>query len=198
MIRISVFLMVVFGSLLFLPSTRAIGECDLNANLTRSPQGAEALSSDPNQLSENSVTAAPLAGCGGQTNPPTTPSSISAPSTSSSGSYTISWGASSGFTGLGKKYYLYESVSGGVYSQIANITYTSTSYAVSGKGDGSFQYAVEACNLDECSGWQTAGNTTTVRNKPLKPGAPNPTTTTDTNNVTVSWGSVSSATYYVI
>lgn len=199
MFRSATILTVVFYSIFFSSSISAKGGgCDLNTNSASAPLVSGPSSSGQNDAEENSGTPTTLAGCGDTTTPPTTPSSITAVSTSTSGNHTISWGASTGFTGLGKKYYLYESVSGGTYSQIAGISYTSTSYAISGKADGNYQYAVEACNLDQCSGWRTASNTSLVRKKPSTPAEPNPTTTTDTGSVTVSWTSVSSATYYVI
>lgn len=189
-----IILAVVFGSLLLSSSVRAKGDCGINSNQGDSSAEAETLLSE----SDSSITAAPLAGCGGETNPPTTPPSITATASSTSGNYTISWGTSTGFNGLGQRYNLYESVNGGVYSPIAGVSNTVNSYAVSGKGEGDYLYAVESCNLNSCSGWKIASNTTLVRKKPLIPVAITNVNSTS-SSINLDWNKpAGTVTYYSI
>jgi len=125
---------------------------------------------------------------------PGVPPWITAPTTSSSGSYTITWGTSSGDV---KNYILEESKNGGSYVSVGTVT--TTSKALSGKGSGSYRYRVKACGFTiGCSSYQTETYDSVVRIKPVTPGTANPTTSTDTNSVTVSWSSVTNATYYNI
>ena len=90
-------------------------------------------------VSETNLRAGPSRIGGGSctvTKAPTTPSSISYPSTSTTGAYSISWGASTGFSGNLAKYYLHESTNGGSYVYLAALSSTTTSYTRSGKSDG--------------------------------------------------------------
>ncbi len=73
---------------------------------------------------------------------------------------------------------------------------TTTSKSLSGLSNGTWTFRLNACNTSSsCSGY-SASDSTIVRIKPAVPTAANPTTTTDTNNVVVSWAAVSGATYY--
>lgn len=118
---------------------------------------------------------------------PGQPTSLNYPSTSSTGSYTVSWGAST--TGVVTAYELYESASGGwtnVYSGPA------TSKLISGKSDGSWYYRVRACNTPtDCSVYQvypSGGSPITVRLTPSAPASISVPTSSTTGSYTISWG----------
>ncbi|TQV88051.1 fibronectin type III domain-containing protein [Aliikangiella coralliicola] len=143
------------------------------------------------------------ASCGSTTTPtPGTPGTMSVPSTDNNGAFTIRWGASSNIQKAGY-YILYQSKNGSPYTVVSSPTYTSTSHAFSGVGDGSYVFKIKACNVDlkigneKCSGFRTS-STTTVRNTPSTPSKPSDINTTSTS-YTVSWSKPSgNATYYVV
>lgn len=119
---------------------------------------------------------------------PGQPPSLNYPSTSSTGSYTVSWGAST--TGVVTAYELYESASTGwtnVYSGAA------TSKLISGKSDGAWTYRVRACNTPvDCSVYQvypSGGSPITVRLTPSAPASINVPTSSTTGSYQVTWGS---------
>lgn len=91
-------------------------------------------------------------------NPPSTPSSISVPTTVKGGeSITISWGSSSGAT----RYHLERSVNGGSWTQIyqgSNRSYTDTIT----KGWKTVAYRVRAYNSDGYSGYRTSPTITVI------------------------------------
>jgi YD repeat-containing protein len=122
---------------------------------------------------------------------PPTPSSISVPATSSTGSVTVSWATASGAT----SYVLQQQLNGGSWTQA--YSGSATSKALSGLGDGSYVYRVQACNANGCSGWETSG-TLTVALIPATPGSLSVPATSSTGDVTVSWASSSHATSYVL
>jgi predicted phage tail protein len=79
--------------------------------------------------------------------PPSSAPSLSVPS-SSTGSYTVSWGSVSGAT----SYTLQEQVNGGGWS--TSYTGSGTSKAYSGKTlDSTYGYRIQACNAGGCSAW---------------------------------------------
>nr|WP_246722905.1 fibronectin type III domain-containing protein [Aliikangiella sp. G2MR2-5] len=156
-------------------------------NANASGNGNSGANPSDSSTSESSSTLAftgPGGGCtGGST--PNTPSSISYPSTSTSGSFTVSWGASEGFTGVIAKYHLEQSKNGGGYTEIATIAATTTSYSLTGRGYGDYRYRVRACKDGLCSGYRTGG-TILVRPKPAKPATPVNVNSTATS-YRVSW-----------
>jgi hypothetical protein len=91
---------------------------------------------------------------------PTTPPSITVPA-SSTGSYTISWSAST--SGIVTAYELYESTSAGFTPQSLAYSGTGTSLAVSSKPNGTYYYRVRACNTGLCSGYQAGSNPVVVQ-----------------------------------
>ncbi|NQY63588.1 MAG: hypothetical protein HRT38_07590 [Alteromonadaceae bacterium] len=126
---------------------------------------------------------------------PSTPSTISAPTgTNTTGSYTVSWGSSSGAT----SYSLRQSFNGGSWSTVAS--QTSTSKAFSGKSNGTYRYGIAACNSSGCSGYKYSSTFTVA--KPTVPSAPGSITTpqsTNTNGIfTISWSSSNYATSYTL
>lgn len=101
---------------------------------------------------------------------PSAPTGVTAtPSPSINGSYTLSWTAPGGGI-LVSGYYVYESVNGGSFTNLtpSGLSATTTSYPLSGKGNGSYAYYVIAYN--------GAGNgpasSTVTENVYLPPAAP--------------------------
>lgn len=136
-------------------------------------------------------------GCGGYrtggnpvsvTLPPGTPSSISVPSNSTTGSYTITWGASSGTV---TAYKLYEATTSTFSGQTLVYSGTARSKAISGKGNGHYYYRVRACNASACSGYRTGSNAVSVTLPPGVPSSISVPSSSSTGNYTVSWGTAS-------
>ena len=123
--------------------------------------------------------------------PPATPASISVPASSSTGSVTVSWASSDGAT----SYTLQQQLNGGSWTQA--YSGSATSKALSGLGDGSYKYRVQACNGNGCSGWRTSG-TLTVALVPAMPASISVPTSSSNGSVTVSWASSSLATSYTL
>lgn len=125
---------------------------------------------------------------------PGVPASITVPSSSGTGSYTVSWGAASGTV---TAYELYEATNSGFTGQVQVYSDTGTSLAISGKTNGSYYYRVRACNGSVCSGYRTGANPTVVTLVP--PAAPasitGPSQST-TGNYSISWSSSTGATRY--
>lgn len=90
---------------------------------------------------------------------PGAPASISVPSSSTTGAYTISWGAS---TGSPTAYALYESTSSTFSSQTLVYTGTALSVAVSGRSNGTYYYRVRGCIDSACGAYRTGSNGVTV------------------------------------
>jgi YD repeat-containing protein len=91
---------------------------------------------------------------------PSTPPWITVPS-SSTGSYTVSWGAST--SGIVTAYELYESTSSAFTPQSLAYSGTGTSLPVSSKPDGTYYYRVRACNAGICSGYLAGANPVVVQ-----------------------------------
>jgi YD repeat-containing protein len=87
------------------------------------------------------------------------PASISVPSSSTSGSYTISWGAA---TGTVTAYQLYEATNTSFSGQQLVHAGTGRSAAFAGRGNGTYYYRVRACFDTECSAYRTGSNGVTV------------------------------------
>lgn len=135
------------------------------------------------------------AGCGGWSStrtvsvlyPPGVPT-LTAPATSNTGSYTISW------TGMATatSYELQERQGGGAWETLAS---TGLSRAVGGKASGSWGYRVRACNAAGCSAY-TAESKVVVTLPPT--GVPTLTVpaTNSTGSYSASWTAVPAATRY--
>ena len=123
------------------------------------------------------------------TRPPGTPASISVPSASITGSYTISWGAS---TGNVTAYQLQEANNSSFTGAVLAYSGTSTSKAIGGKDNGTYYYRVRACNTTAaCSGYRTGANGTSVTLPPSVPGAASAPAYDNTGSYTISWGASS-------
>ncbi|MCO7224749.1 fibronectin type III domain-containing protein [Pleionea sp. CnH1-48] len=129
---------------------------------------------------------------------PTLPSAPSGPATSTNGSYTVSWSKPSGNVSV---YELIERKNnGGQWSVVAKDT-TATSAMLSGKTSGDYDYQVRACNQYgwACSEYSPVSEDVKVRLIPAAPVIASPTSNTDSDGkFSVSWNSVSHATFYVL
>jgi len=94
--------------------------------------------------------------CGGGGSAPAAPASLTYPTSSTTGSYSVSWASSSGAT----SYQLERSSNGGsTYSQVYNNSGTSYSESV---GNGSYMYRVRATNANGSSSYFTSATTCVV------------------------------------
>jgi YD repeat-containing protein len=116
-----------------------------------------------------------VGGCGGYregsagivvTLPPATPASISFASPDYDGSYTLTWSAVAAPV---SSYEVYEATNSGFSGETQVYSGSSTSAAISGRGNGSYYYRVRACNAGGCSGFVAASGAMTVA---LTPNAP--------------------------
>ena len=115
--------------------------------------------------------------------PQTAPASISVPTTSLTGSYSISWSAG----GTVAKYELFESTSASFSAQTRVFSGPGTSASISGHGNGTFYYRVRGCNGSACTTYRTGANGVVVT---VPPGAPPSITvppTNNTGNYSISW-----------
>lgn len=121
--------------------------------------------------------------------PPGSPPSVSSPSTSATGSYTVSWSTIANAT----SYNLQEQVNGGAWSTVQSSG--ATSWNASGQGNGSYGYQVQSCNSGGCSGWSSVSTTTVLHPPGSAPTLTAPGSSTN-GSYTVSWTSVATATSY--
>ena len=126
---------------------------------------------------------------------PGVPSSISGvPSSTTSKSVTVSWGASSGTI---KRYELQQSYNGGTYYNI----YTSTGRSKSASlGLGTYQYRVRACNevlgTTACSGYRTSNIMAVTLPSPLSFSVV--ASTSPIGTIKLNWSGVVEATSYTL
>ena len=119
---------------------------------------------------------------------PPTPGPIQGPASSSNGSFTLTWGSSTGAT----SYELQEQFEGG--SWLVQYSGDSTSQALTGKLTGSYAYQVRACNGPECSPW-TGSKALTVTSPPTPDTITGPDSST-TGSYTMNWSASTGATSY--
>lgn len=126
--------------------------------------------------------------------PPGIPASITVPSSSSTGSYTISWGAASGTL---TAYELFEATNSGFSGETLAYSGAALSQAISGKGNGSYYYRVRACNGALCGGYRTGANPIVVSLAvPAAPASISGPDMNTTGNYSISWSSSTGATRY--
>lgn len=129
--------------------------------------------------------------------PPGIPTSITVPSASTTGNYTVSWGAASGTV---TAYELYEATNASFSGQVLAYSGTASSKALSGKANGTYYYRVRACNGTACSGYRIGANAITVNLAPSGPPAPPASISGPlmnyTGNYSISWASSTGATRY--
>lgn len=94
--------------------------------------------------------------------PPTAVSTITTPSISATGTYTVTWTAVAKAT----SYTLQRSTNGGAWSNV--YTGATRSFPVSSQGQGSYAYRVQGCNTAGCGGWSDT-KTTVVQFVPAAP-----------------------------
>ncbi len=131
------------------------------------------------------------AGANGVQVTPGAPGAISLPTDSSTGSYSVSWGAASGsFTA----YELYEATNSSFSGATLVHNASGTSFSASGRGNGVFYYRVRACGTGVCGAYSTAANSITVAITPPPPVSISVPTTTSSGDYTVAWGASPSGT----
>lgn len=138
----------------------------------------------------NACTAWSAGGPMAVTLPPTGVPSLSTPSLSGTGSYTVSWSAVSAAT----SYTLQQQVNGGAWTTIQSSG--ATSWSASGETYDTYAYRVQACNVGGCAGWSSTGSTVVD----LPPGTPSLSGGGTSNNgsYSLSWGAVANATSYTL
>ncbi|MBD8900355.1 hypothetical protein [Rhodanobacter sp. DHG33] len=124
------------------------------------------------------------------THPPASAPTLTVPASSTTGSYTVSWGSVATAT----SYTLQMSSNGGSTWSTA-YSGSATSWGASGQATGTYGYRVQACNASGCGPWSGTGSTNVL----LPPGsAPSLSVPASSSNgsYTVSWGSVATASSY--
>jgi YD repeat-containing protein len=121
-------------------------------------------------------------------NEPAGAPSLSVPSTSSNGSYNVSWSAITDAT----SYTLQEQVNGGAWATAQSSS--ALSWTTSGKGNGSYGYRVQACNSSGCGAWSTTVSVTVLL--PPPPPASLSVPASSSGSVAVSWPASNTATSY--
>lgn len=137
------------------------------------------------------------AGCGGVSvvanvrvlRPPTSAPALSAPSSSSNGSYTITWGT----VPTAATYQLEEASPGNGWASI--YSGAGTSFAISGKGNGLHQYRALACNEGGCSPYSSTVSLS-VMLPPTNAPALSVPSTSFSGTYSINWSSVAMATTY--
>jgi YD repeat-containing protein len=124
------------------------------------------------------------------THAPSTAPNLGVPAGSANGSYTVNW---SGVPGP-VSYTLQESANGGGWSTVQ--TNGMTSWSTSGRGNGSYGYRAQACNVGGCGPWSASVSTTVL----LPPAAPASISIPASSNgpVAVSWAASATTTSYTL
>lgn len=121
--------------------------------------------------------------------PPSAPT-LSGPSSSTTGSYTLSWNAVSGAT----RYQLNQNLSGTVTTPY---NASGTSWSSSALGNGTYNYQVFACNVAGC-GSGSNGVAVSVMHVPAAPASISVPASAYLPSVGVSWSASATATNYVL
>ncbi|AWV08083.1 wall associated protein [Lysobacter maris] len=121
--------------------------------------------------------------------PPASPPVVTAPASDNNGAYTVSWTSVAETT----EYRLDQRKDGGSWSQVH--LGPATSKAVSGLGDGTYDYRVRACNTAGCTGY-SATDTTVVTHPPASTPVVTAPASDGDGAYTVTWTSVTSTTQY--
>ncbi len=131
--------------------------------------------------------------------PTSAPASISVPTSSSTGDYSISWGAAAGAV---LTYELYESTSPAfsTSTRVHNASARTTSF-VGKPNNTTYYYRVRACSSSDCSGFTTGANgvTVVVTPPPLLPPPTNLAKIHTANCVwRATWNPVEGAANYIV
>jgi YD repeat-containing protein len=124
--------------------------------------------------------------------PPGDPPLINAPQSNTSGSYSVTWNASSGTV---TAYELYESANASFSPQTLAHSGTGTSKPFAGKTTGSYRYRVRACNGSSCSGYIADPDPLAVM---IAPGTPRTYFQNSMCSWQAEWPLVSGATNYIV
>ncbi|HTU66125.1 MAG TPA: RHS repeat domain-containing protein [Steroidobacteraceae bacterium] len=115
---------------------------------------------------------------------PGAPGSFSVPSTSNTGSFTVSWTSASGNVST---YKLYESTNSG-FSPESNV-YSNTGLSTGlTRTNGTYYYRVQACNGWSCGPNASGPNQTTVTIPPSTPGTMVVPSYNNTGSYSITWG----------
>jgi len=127
---------------------------------------------------------------------PSTPGSITYPSTDSDGSFTVSWSSVSGAT----NYQLWRSQDSDFSPATVAYNGSNTSYSETGLADGTYYYRVIASNDCGASGWRSGGAIIVGDIPSTPPNAPTVTASTGASSgqINLSWTAPSGVTGYVI
>ncbi|SFK75849.1 hypothetical protein [Rhodanobacter glycinis] len=117
---------------------------------------------------------------------------LSVPANNANGNYSVSW---SGVTGAAS-YVLQQRDNGGAWTTVQDGT--ATSWAATGKSDGTYSYRVRACNVTGCGAWSGVASVIVQRLTPPPAPASVSVPATSSGNVAVSWPSSSTATSYTL
>lgn len=131
-----------------------------------------------------------LAG-GGGTGPGMGVPALQTPSSSTTGSYAVTWSSVSTAT----RYELDRRVDGGVWTTVHNAS--ATTWSASNQSSGNYDYRVRACNASGCGAYSGVESTVVLRPPGAAPTVTAPGTDPD-GAFTVTWSSVSGATEYEV
>ena len=124
--------------------------------------------------------------------PPSSAPSLSVPASSTTGSYTVSWGA----VATASSYTLQENANSAGWSTVQSGS--ATSWSTSGRGNGSYAYQVQACNASGCGPWSSAGTVAVA----LVPATPTLTVNQSHSGsfiiASLTWTAEPTATTYVV
>jgi hypothetical protein len=124
---------------------------------------------------------------------PTAPVPLTVPATSSTGTFTVTWGASQGAT----SYELQEDTTSSFGNPQTLTTSANRTYTVMGKANGNYYYRVRASNGAGQSAWTTDTTGCTVSlAAPSSPATITVPVMSATGNYTVSWSTVTGASAY--
>jgi hypothetical protein len=113
---------------------------------------------------------------------------------SGNGAYTISWSA----VGDATSYNLVESANGAAFQQVQ--FNGATTWATSGRGNGTYTYQVQGCNALSCGPWSSTTTVTVALAPPAPSGVQTIKTTAGANTYRFMgvWGAVGGATRYEV
>ncbi|GLQ91571.1 hypothetical protein GCM10007901_05210 [Dyella acidisoli] len=126
--------------------------------------------------------------------PPSSAPTLSVPGNSYNGSYTVSWSSVS--TPAAVQYTLQEQANGGGWATVQSNS--ATSWSTSGRGNGTYGYRVQACNVAGCGPWSSTANITVILPPSSAPSGLSVSASGPSSNtfVTVTWNQVATATQY--
>jgi hypothetical protein len=136
-------------------------------------------------------------GCGGYrtgtsgivVSAPSAPASITVPSSSINGAFSVSWGAS---TGSITRYELFEALNSSFSGEVLVFAGMALSNSFTDIPNGTYYYRVRACNQAFCSGYTTAANSVVINiPAPSQPTGLTVPATNSTGSYSVSWGAAS-------